>query len=141
MVLLACAPGVAEVADVVVDVDVEVDVDVDVDGDVLLLEPQATSARLSATVMVAAVKCFIDQFLPKIGPVPAPATRNETSRSRPQKLLVELRSSRHRRNTSRRGGYAVRNTYAVTTGPHRVLRGGGRLHDVHRRRSADGLRR
>jgi hypothetical protein len=54
MVLWGRAPGVALVAgDAVVEVDVLVDVDV------VLSEPQPTSARLSATVMVATVKCFI----------------------------------------------------------------------------------
>ena len=61
-------------AEVIAEVDVEVDVDVDVDVDVLLLEPQPTSAKPSATVIVATVKCFINQISPKIGPAPAPAT-------------------------------------------------------------------
>ena len=58
--------------DLVTEVDVEVDVDVD--GDVLLLEPQPTSAKPSAMVIVAAVKCFINEFSRKLGPAPAPAT-------------------------------------------------------------------
>jgi hypothetical protein len=76
MVGPAFAPGVAEAVVVVVevDVDVEVEVDVDVDVDVLLLEPQPTSAKPSATVIAAAVKYFINQNLPRMGPVPAPAT-------------------------------------------------------------------
>jgi hypothetical protein len=59
MVLWACAPGVALVADDVVVVDVDVDVAVDVAVDVLLSEPQPTSARLSVRAVVAAVKYFI----------------------------------------------------------------------------------
>jgi hypothetical protein len=59
MVLWADAPGVALVGYVVVDVDV--------DGDVLLWEPQPTSTRLSATVMVAAVKYFIYCISQKLG--------------------------------------------------------------------------
>jgi hypothetical protein len=55
-------------------VDVEVDVEVDVDGAVLLLEPQPTSATPSATAIVAAVKCFINQISRGLGPAPAPAT-------------------------------------------------------------------
>jgi hypothetical protein len=69
MVLWACAPGAALVPE---DVAVVV-VDVDVDVDVLLSEPQPTSAKLSATVMVAAAMCH-QLHLPKIGPTPAPAT-------------------------------------------------------------------
>ena len=61
-----CAPGVALVV-VEVDVDVLVDVDVDVFVDVVLLVPQPMSARISAAVMVAAVKCFINQLSRKLG--------------------------------------------------------------------------
>ena len=59
-------------ADVVVETVVEVDVEVDVDVLVsdFLSEPQPTSARLSATVMVAAVKYFINDS-PGRGPAPA----------------------------------------------------------------------
>src|SRR5690242_10349334 len=89
MDLWACPEDVALVV-VVVDVDVLVDVDVDVDVDVLLLDPQPTSATISATVMVAAVKCFINQLSRKLGPAPAPAARIETSRSRCRKLLDHL---------------------------------------------------
>jgi hypothetical protein len=67
MVLLAWAPRVALVVVVVVDVDVEVLVDVGVLLSDLLPEPQPTSATLSATAMVAAVKCFIDQFSRQLG--------------------------------------------------------------------------
>src|SRR5690348_4833 len=88
MDLWACPEDVALVVVVVVEVDVLVDVDVDVDVDVLLLDPQPTSATISAKVMVAAVKCFINQLSRKLGPAPAPAARIETSRSRCGTLLV-----------------------------------------------------
>src|ERR1700677_4543695 len=73
MVLWACAPGVALVADDVVVVDVDVDVAV------LLSEPQPTSARLSARAVVAAVKCFIYCISQKLGRY-LRQPRNETSR-------------------------------------------------------------
>jgi hypothetical protein len=63
MVLWACGPGVVLVPDDVAVVVVDVDVEVDVDVDVLLSEPQPTSAKPSATVMVAAVMCFINYML------------------------------------------------------------------------------
>ena len=60
MVLCACAPGAALVADDVAgDVEVDVLVDVDVVLD-LLSEPQPTSANPSAAVAIAAVKYFIN---------------------------------------------------------------------------------
>ena len=67
MVLCACAPGAALVADdVAVDVEVDVLVDVDVVLD-LLSEPQPTSANPSAAVAIAAVKYFINCISRKMG--------------------------------------------------------------------------
>jgi hypothetical protein len=74
MVLWACPPGAVLVATVVL-VDTEVDVLVEVDVFVVVLsEPQPTRAKLTATVTVAAIKCFFKLHLPEIGPAPAPAT-------------------------------------------------------------------
>ena len=65
MVYLAFAAGAALVCD---DVEVDADVvDVDAFSPDLWSWPQPTSAKLSATEMVASVKCFIDPISRKLG--------------------------------------------------------------------------
>ena len=72
MVYLAPAAGAVLVADDVADAEADVLVDVDVLLD-LLSEPQPTSARPSAAVAIAAVKCFNNCISRKNGPAPAPS--------------------------------------------------------------------
>src|SRR5690242_7451743 len=142
MVLWACAPGVALV---VVDVDVEVEVDVDVDVDVLVVplssEPQPTSAKLSATVAIAAAKTFI---YPSPEKMDRHLRRPGSEMTLAQWRVISSTASRHRialghglgcdsasarrgsfRNTTKTVGYAVRDSYEVAKGCHRGVSSDG----------------
>src|SRR5947209_9666853 len=143
MVYLVSAAGAALVPDdaVAVFVDVDVDVEVDVLLQDLSSEPQPTSATVSATVMVAAVKCFFNPTPDYWGRYGRRPRRNDTSRNgRPRCLNLFANSGGFgvtRKLLSNSPGKqpsshapTVRDRYEVAQGADRARRGDGGGHGV-----------